>query len=136
MSLIIAYSHCIAHGYDMAQGANQQKRAVETGPGRCIASIHGVPTAPRPFKLDSTVPRGKLTDYTRNETRYRMVEQQDPERFRMLMEEAQRDVRTRWALYEQLSRAMAPTGVLAGGAGPAAVAAVAAVAANHDKAGH
>ena len=134
VSLIIAYSHCIAHGYDMAQGANQQKRAVETGAWPLYRFDPRRADSPEgPFKLDSTVPRGKLTDYTRNETRYRMVEQQDPERFRVLMEEAQRDVRTRWALYEQLARAMAPTGPLAGGAGPAAVAALAA---NLDKAGH
>jgi pyruvate-ferredoxin/flavodoxin oxidoreductase len=108
-ALIIAYSHCIAHGYDMSQGLNQQKRAVESGywplyrfdPRRIAAGE-------TPLKLDSTPPKGKLVDFARNETRFRMVEQQDPARFRELMDEAQTDIYTRWATYEQLALAMTP----------------------------
>ncbi len=108
-ALIIAYSHCIAHGYDMAQGLNQQKRAVESGywplyrfdPRRLVAGE-------TPLKLDSSPPKGKLVDFARNETRFRMVEQQNPARFRELMDEAQTDIYTRWAMYEQLALAMTP----------------------------
>ncbi len=108
-ALIIAYAHCIAHGYDMAQGPSQQKRAVDTGywplyrfdPRRIAAGES-------PLKLDSAAPKGKLVDFQRNETRFRMVEQQFPERFRALAEAAQTDIYTRWAMYEHLARAMTP----------------------------
>ncbi|HEX7602410.1 MAG TPA: 2-oxoacid:acceptor oxidoreductase family protein, partial [Polyangiaceae bacterium] len=108
-ALIIAYSHCIAHGYDMAQGLAQQKLAVESGywplyrfdPRRIAAGES-------PLKLDSSAPKGKMIDFARNETRFRMVEQQNPERFRELMGEAQTDIYTRWATYEQLALAMTP----------------------------
>ncbi|MEI8254262.1 MAG: pyruvate:ferredoxin (flavodoxin) oxidoreductase, partial [Deltaproteobacteria bacterium] len=104
-SLIIAYSHCIAHGYDMAQGAAQQKLAVDTGywplyrhdPRRLA---QGEPA----LKLDSAVPKGKIIDYARNETRFRMVEQQDPARFRELMATAQKGAFDRFALYEHLAK--------------------------------
>jgi hypothetical protein len=49
-----------------------------------------------------------MIDFARNETRFRMVEQQNPARFKALMEEAQTDIFTRWATYEQLALAMAP----------------------------
>jgi pyruvate-ferredoxin/flavodoxin oxidoreductase len=108
-ALLIAYSHCIAHGYDLSQGLNQQKRAVESGywplyrfdPRRIAAGES-------PLKLDSAPPKGKVIDFARNETRFRMVEQQDPAHFRHLMEEAQEDIFTRWATYEQLALAMTP----------------------------
>jgi len=104
-SLIIAYSHCIAHGYDMAFGADQQKLAVETGywplyrydPRRTAA---GEP----PLQLDSPAPKTPLSNYMRNETRFRMVEQQDPQRYRELTAAAQQQVNRRYRLYEQLSR--------------------------------
>ncbi|MBI1815174.1 MAG: pyruvate:ferredoxin (flavodoxin) oxidoreductase [Deltaproteobacteria bacterium] len=103
-SLIIAYSHCIAHGYDLAFGAEQQKLAVNSGawplyrydPRRAAA---GEP----PLQLDSAAPRIPLADYTGNETRFRMVEQQDPARFRELLAAAQADVRRRFAMYERLA---------------------------------
>jgi len=108
-ALIIAYSHCIAHGYDMAHGLDQQKRAVESGywplyrfdPRRITAGES-------PLKLDSAAPKGKVIDFARNETRFRMVEQQNPAHFRTLMDEAQADIFTRWATYEQLALAMTP----------------------------
>ena len=111
-SLIIAYSHCIAHGYDMQFGANQQKLAVETGywplyrhdPRRLA---EGQPA----LRLDSAAPKGRLPDYARNETRFRMVEQQDPARFKELSDSAQADVHVRWATYENLAKAMTPPGV-------------------------
>jgi pyruvate-ferredoxin/flavodoxin oxidoreductase len=108
-ALIIAYSHCIAHGYDMAHGLDQQKRAVESGywplyrfdPRRIAAGES-------PLKLDSAPPKGKVIDFARNETRFRMVEQPNPAHFKSLMDEAQADIFTRWATYEQLALAMTP----------------------------
>ena len=78
-SLIVAYSHCIAHGYDMAQGASQQKLAVDSGvwplyrfdPRRVAA---GEP----PLHLDYGRPKAKVGDYMRNESRFRMIERADP----------------------------------------------------------
>ena len=108
-ALVIAYSHCIAHGYDMAQGASQQKRAVESGYWPLYRfDPRRVAAGETPLKLDSSPPKGKLVDFARNETRFRMVEQQDPARFRQLMDEAQTDIYTRWATYEQLALAMTP----------------------------
>ncbi|HYU16236.1 MAG TPA: thiamine pyrophosphate-dependent enzyme, partial [Candidatus Acidoferrum sp.] len=108
-SLLIGYSPCIAHGYDLVHGLAQQKRAVETGywplyrfdPRRAAAGES-------PLKLDSSAPKGKLVDFERNETRFRMVEQQDPDRFRMLADAAQADVHTRWSMYESLARVFTP----------------------------
>jgi len=103
-SLIIAYSHCIAHGYDMALGVDQQKRAAEAGvwplyrfdPRR---SVKGEP----PLKLDSPPPRLNVVDYMRNEGRFRIVEKADPERFKILARAAQREARQRYAVYQQLA---------------------------------
>jgi len=103
-SLIIAFSPCIAHGYDLAKGGAQQKLAVETGYWPLYrydprhAGAHE-----SPLHLDSAAPKGKVTDYTRNETRFRMVEQQHPERFRDLMERAQRGIGDRFALYQHMA---------------------------------
>jgi len=104
-SLLIAYSHCIAHGYDMAFGAEQQKLAVSSGywpvyrfdPRKAAA---GQP----PLQLDSTERKANVMQFARNETRFRMVEQLDPVRFRHLMEDAQRQVSRRFATYQELAK--------------------------------
>jgi pyruvate-ferredoxin/flavodoxin oxidoreductase len=109
-SLIIAYSHCIAHGYDMAFGADQQKLLVSSGlwplyrfdPRRSAA---GEP----PLKLDSAPPKTAVRDFMRNETRFRMVEKQDPERFKKLLAAAEKDAAQRFAVYQQLAGVTIPT---------------------------
>jgi pyruvate-ferredoxin/flavodoxin oxidoreductase len=103
-SLIIAYSHCIAHGYDLVHGLEQQRRAVDCGawplyrfdPRRAEA---GEPA----LQLDSAEPKLPLTEYWRNETRFRVVEKLDPERYERLQAEAQRAAVRRFELYRQLS---------------------------------
>jgi len=103
-SLIIAYSHCIAHGYDLNRGLAQQKLAVETGywplyrsdPRRAGAGESAL-------QLDSNAPKGRLVDFARNETRFRLVEQQNPARFKELMARAQRGIGERYALYKHLA---------------------------------
>jgi pyruvate-ferredoxin/flavodoxin oxidoreductase len=104
-SLIIAYSPCIAHGYDLARGAGQQKLAVDCGvwplyrfdPRRVG---QGLP----PLQLDSDPePRVPVAEYMRNERRFRVVEEADPERFHRLMEAAQQEVSRRLAVYRQLA---------------------------------
>ena len=108
-SLIIAYSHCIAHGYDLAHGMQQQSRAVQSG----IWPLYRFD--PRrlernepPLHLDSKPPKLPVHEYTRNETRFRMVEAIDPDRFRALGKEAQRETTQRVALYQQLAGLTVP----------------------------
>jgi len=104
-SLIIAYSQCIAHGYDMAFGVEQQKLAVETGywplyrfdPRRAVDGGSA-------FKLDSSPPKGDLAAYMRNETRFRMTENQNPDRYRELVKSAKNDIQERFRLYEKLEK--------------------------------
>ncbi len=94
-SLIIAYSHCIAHGFDMAHGLDQQKLAVNSGhwplyryDPRLLAQ--GKP----PLEMDSKPPKAPLSTFMANETRFRVVERTDPERFKALLATA--EAQSRW----------------------------------------
>jgi pyruvate-ferredoxin/flavodoxin oxidoreductase len=108
-SLILAYSHCIAHGYDLNDGISQQEKAVESGywplfrydPRRMAAGES-------PLKLDSPAPKIDLSQFVGRETRFRQVEAANPAGFKKLMEQAQRDVREKYSLYEHLSAALKP----------------------------
>jgi len=108
-SLIIAYSHCIAHGYDLAHGLDQQRRAVESAvwplyrfdPRRIAA---GEP----PLKIDSGPPKIKVKDYMQEEARFRITEHLNPERYKQLLRWAQKDTEQRYAVYEQLSKIVVP----------------------------
>jgi pyruvate-ferredoxin/flavodoxin oxidoreductase len=120
-SIIIAYSHCIAHGYDMALGAEQQKLAVDSGYWPLYRyDPRRLETGETPMQLDSPPPRVDLEKYVRNETRYRMVEQQDPDRFKHLIALAREDVKRRSAALIQLAR---PKAAAAGAPPPPAAAA-------------
>ncbi len=108
-SLVIAYSHCIAHGYDLAHGLDQQTLAVNSGiwplyrfDPRRVAE--GLP----PLQLDSGPPKASAREYMRNETRFRMVEKQDPERFRKFLDTATRQAAQRYAVYQQLAGVTVP----------------------------
>jgi len=108
-SLLIAYSPCIAHGYDMAYSLDQQKKAVETGYWplyRFDPRKAGTPEGP--LKLESGTRKGDLASFTRNEARFRMVEQNDPVRFRQLLANAERHNADRDAVYERLARRAVP----------------------------
>jgi pyruvate-ferredoxin/flavodoxin oxidoreductase len=120
-SVIIAYSHCIAHGYDMADALGQQEKAVESGYWPLFRyDPRKVGAGESPLKLDSPAPKIDLSQFVQNETRFRQVEQANPEGFKKMMEQAQRDVRERYALYEQLARAMNPANLVPGGGTPKA----------------
>ncbi len=103
-SLIIAYSHCIAHGYDLAHGLDQQKLAAQTGywplfrfhPDRKARGEH-------PLQLDSRPPSAPVQKYMYNETRFTMLAQSQPDEAKRLLEAAQQDVHERWRLYESLA---------------------------------
>ena len=100
-SLIIAYSHCIAHGYDMAYGMEQQKAAVLSGYWPLFRYHPDLAKEGKnPLQLDSRPPSIPLEKYIYNETRYTMLVHSDPEAARHLLELAQQDVNERWRLYE------------------------------------
>ena len=104
-SLIVAYSHCIAHGIDMAKGMSQQAAAVKSGYWPLFRFNPAMlKEGKNPLKLDSRAPSIALPEYVMAETRYRMLQKINPERFKMLMEEAQKDVRLRFSIYEQLTK--------------------------------
>jgi pyruvate-ferredoxin/flavodoxin oxidoreductase len=103
-SLVIAYSHCIAHGYDLRNGAAQQKLASQTGMWPLFRfDPRRVAKEEPPLHLDSRRPTVPLRRFMENETRFRMVEKMDPKRYNRLADLAQRDVEQRFAVYEQLA---------------------------------
>jgi pyruvate-ferredoxin/flavodoxin oxidoreductase len=100
-SLIIAYSHCIAHGYDMVHGLEQQKNAVNSGHWVLFRyNPELAKSGKNPFVLDSKAPTLPLEKYIYNETRYSMLKHSKPEAAQRLLEQAQADVQDRWKLYE------------------------------------
>jgi pyruvate-ferredoxin/flavodoxin oxidoreductase len=105
-SLIIAYAPCIMHGYDLAFGAEQQKRAVETGYWPLLRyDPRRAAEGKSPLQLDSPPPRADLATFTHNETRFRMVEHIDRQRAQELLDAARADVRRRYTAYEMLAQA-------------------------------
>jgi pyruvate-ferredoxin/flavodoxin oxidoreductase len=103
-SLIIAYSHCIAHGYEMRKGLEQQRLAVQSGYwplyrfNPALAEV-----GQSPLSLDSKAPSISLEQYAYHETRYRMLAQSDPPRAEELLRAAQRDVQMNWKRYRDLA---------------------------------
>jgi pyruvate-ferredoxin/flavodoxin oxidoreductase len=103
-SLILAYSHCIAHGIDMSKGLDQQKLAVQSGIWPLYRyNPENIADGKNPLKLDSKKPSIPVSEYAYNETRYRMLLQSDEDRAEALMKLAQKDVASRWQLYEQMA---------------------------------
>ncbi len=103
-SLIIAYSHCIAHGYNLAMGLDQQKNAVNSGHWPLFRYNPDLTKAGKnPFQLDSKAPSLDLDKYIYNETRYKMLSLSQPELAKQLLTEAQNDVAVRWQLYSYLA---------------------------------
>jgi pyruvate-ferredoxin/flavodoxin oxidoreductase len=102
-SIILAYSHCIAHGIDMGRGMNNQKIAVETGYWPLFRYNPDLQKeAKNPFKLDSKAPKLPLQEFTRLETRFKVLEKTHPERAKMLQQLAQGDIERRWDSYVNL----------------------------------
>jgi pyruvate-ferredoxin/flavodoxin oxidoreductase len=100
-SLIVAYSHCIAHGYDMAHGLDQQKAAVQSAYWPLFRyNPELAKTGKNPLQLDSKAPSIPLEKYAYNETRYTMLVKSDPQAAKQLLVLAQEDVKKRWRLYE------------------------------------
>jgi pyruvate-ferredoxin/flavodoxin oxidoreductase len=117
-SLIIAYSHCIAHGYDMAFGLEQQKAAVNSGYWPLIRYNPALRLEGKnPFQLDSKAPSIPLEKYIYQETRYTMLKRSNPEAAKELLKLAQEDVDQQWRVYS--NRAAMPGPVPAKEAVPA-----------------
>jgi len=103
-SLILAYSHCIAHGIDMEKGLGQQKLAVESGYWPLVRFNPILrKNGKRPFVLDSTKPTIPLRKYAYNELRYRVLTQTAPDDAERLMNLAQEIVDLRWKTYEEMA---------------------------------
>ncbi|MCF3650002.1 pyruvate:ferredoxin (flavodoxin) oxidoreductase [Synoicihabitans lomoniglobus] len=107
-ALVIAYSHCIAHGFPLHLGLEQQKLAVETGywplfrydPRR---AAHGE----APMKLDSPAPKDGLDRFMANETRFGVLKRINPTRAEQLADDAKQQIDQRYTLYERLAHAPA-----------------------------
>jgi pyruvate-ferredoxin/flavodoxin oxidoreductase len=103
-SLIIAYSHCIAHGYDLINGLEQQKAAVQSGYWPLYRyNPDLVKLGKNPFQLDSKPPVLPLEKYIYNETRYTMLKHSDPQAAKLLLQFAEEDVRNHWRVYQNMA---------------------------------
>ncbi|MDP4117249.1 MAG: pyruvate:ferredoxin (flavodoxin) oxidoreductase, partial [Bacteroidota bacterium] len=103
-SLIIAYSHCIAHGIEMSTGMRNQKLAVESGHWQLFRfNPELTAEGKNPFKLESKGPKIPLKDYAYLETRYKMLTKTHPDIAEKLMEEEQQDVIKRYKAYEDMA---------------------------------
>ena len=103
-SLIIAYSHCIAHGYDMRNGLDQQYRAMASGHWPLIRYDPAVREDGRnPFLLDSPRPRMRLRDYRKGELRFRALANANPSEADRLMDLAEQTAALRWQTYEEMA---------------------------------
>ena len=101
-SLILAYSHCIAHGINMQHGLQQQHRAVASGYWPLMRYNPEVrKSGENPFVLDSQGPRIAFKDYAYQELRYKMLTRTNPEDAERLINEAQEQVQQKWRMYER-----------------------------------
>jgi pyruvate-ferredoxin/flavodoxin oxidoreductase len=99
-SLIIAYASCIAHGYDLVHGLEQQKLAVQSGYWPLIRYNPGLrELGKNPFQLDSKAPAIRLKEYAYREARYTMLARGNPAVAEELLKEAQDDVERQWRVY-------------------------------------
>lgn len=104
-SIIIAYSHCIAHGYNLKYGAQQQKLAVETGEWPLFRyNPELIAEGKSPLILDSKEPSKPVSEFMNNETRFKMVQKMNPTLAKKYLEEAQEIVNRHWKFYSHLSK--------------------------------
>jgi pyruvate-ferredoxin/flavodoxin oxidoreductase len=99
-SIILAYASCIAHGYDLVHGLEQQKLAVQSGYWPLMRYNPALrETGKNPFQLDSKAPAIRLKEYIYREARYTMLARSNPELAAKLLIEAQDDVERQWRVY-------------------------------------
>ncbi|MFC1499653.1 pyruvate:ferredoxin (flavodoxin) oxidoreductase [Candidatus Zixiibacteriota bacterium] len=103
-SLIVAYSHCIAHGVDMTTGMTHQKAAVNSGHWPLYRFDPALTEKDEnPLQIDSKAPSIPFEEYAYKEARFKMLTKTKPERAKMLLESAQEDVDRKWANYSKLA---------------------------------
>ena len=108
-SIVIAYSHCIAHGYDMKFGLNQQKLAVDSGYWPLFRfDPRKRDEGKNPFQVDSKAPKIPLQEYAYNEMRYMMLAKSQPKVAKELMTQAQKEVKEQWRVYEEMENVYSP----------------------------
>ena len=104
-SIILAYCPCIAHGYDLRQGLEQQKKAVASGHWPLMRYNPMLRKAgKRPFVLDSPAPRIKLADFAYNEMRYKLLLKNYPDEAKRLIQSAQESLDLSWETYAHLAQ--------------------------------
>jgi pyruvate-ferredoxin/flavodoxin oxidoreductase len=104
-SLVLAYSHCINHGYDLRKGLEQQKLAVQAGHWPLYRFNPAlIAEGKNPLIIDSKEPSIPYEQFAYNETRFKMLVHSDEQRAEALMKQAQQDVRGRWELYRQMAQ--------------------------------
>ena len=104
-SIIIAYSHCIAQGFNLIDGLTHQKEAVDTGSWPLYRyNPDNVKEDKAPLMLDSKAPSKPLSDYMSSETRFQVVKKANPERYETLLNKAQENVNEKRSLLEHMSQ--------------------------------
>ncbi len=104
-SLIVAYSHCVAHGFDLKNGIIQQKAAVASGYWPLMHYNPDLKNEDKnPFVLDSKAPSIPLEEYIYAENRYRILTYSNPEIAKEYYKRAQQEVLNRWKIYEKWAR--------------------------------
>jgi pyruvate-ferredoxin/flavodoxin oxidoreductase len=103
-SLILAYSHCIAHGIPMQNGMKQQDLATASGYWPLVRYNPMLRQSDKnPFVLDSPRPRIAFKDYAYNELRYKILQRTNPAEAEHLLKLAQQAVNQKWEVYEQMA---------------------------------
>lgn len=103
-SVIIAYSHCIAHGYNLKYGMEQQKRAVESGHWTIFRyNPDLIKEGKNPLILDCKAPHAPIEEFMYNETRFKMVTKMNPKAAKEFLQKAQTQVQRSWKVYESLA---------------------------------
>ncbi len=103
-SIIIAYSHCIAHGIDMTKGFDHGKLAVESGMWPLYRFNPSMTAQGKnPLTLDSKAPSRELEEYIYAENRFKILRRNDPDKAKEMLERAKREVAVRWRYYEHLA---------------------------------
>jgi pyruvate-ferredoxin/flavodoxin oxidoreductase len=103
-SLVICYSHCIAHGIDNTFGVEEQKNAVSCGHWILYRfNPELTEKGENPLKIDSKAPTISFAEYAYGENRYRVLKKINPDAAAKLMAEAEVDVKRRYKMYQQLA---------------------------------
>ncbi len=103
-AIVIAYSHCIAHGIDMGNGLLEHKKAVDSGHWPLFRfNPDLIEEGKNPLSLDSKEPSIALSDYVYGQNRFKMLLKSNPEASKKLIELGQKEVKLRYSIYKQVA---------------------------------